>query len=133
MFSISGAREFEAALDKMVTEVEVATVEALTASAKQVEAAAKERISGPPRWLRGEHFPREGGPGVVTGRLRDAIRTFAPVRTGVGVYSVTVKPDGLVYAARTERRYPYMTPAKAAAPGFVHPTFRDRWAAALRR
>lgn len=139
---IIGLHEFEAAMTKMVADVEAVTRAAVVEGAHAIEAAAKKRATGPARWRKGVNYPREGGPGVVTGALRRSIMVVGPLRTGVGGFRALVGPT-VVYGRAIELGhprwqrsggYPYMAPGLAdALAGPLTNIFQRRWAGAIGR
>lgn len=139
---IIGLSEFSAAMDKMIASVEAGTSAAVVEGAHAIEAAAKKRATGPARWRKGQNFPREGGPGVVTGTLRRSITVVGPLRTGIGGYRALVGPTAVYGRAielghpRWHRSggYPYMAPGLSdALSGPLTAIFERRWAGAIRR
>lgn len=140
-FRLLGLGEFKAGIDKLLVQMEAATSEAVVLAAHEVEAAAKIEATGAARWRNGKNFPRDGGPGVVTGTLRRSITVLGPMRIGLGSFRALVGPT-VVYGRavelglarwRHQGGYPYMRPGlEKALAGRVPAIFRNRWAAAWR-
>lgn len=142
IFHLDGLTAFEAAIERIVAAVESSTAAAVVEAAHAVEAAAKVEASGPARWRKGQNFPREGGPGVVSGTLLRSITVLGPVRLGVGTYRAVVGPTAIYGRAvelghpRWHRSggYPYMAPGlEKALAGPVPAIFERRWAGAIGR
>ena len=150
-----GVRGFEAGLRELTVRADVASRDATRFVAAALIRQAKVNASGPPRLAGKERRTRfgttlahrDGGPGVVTGRLRNSIVVTSQGRYGLHGWQVTVAPT-VIYSRRLElgfngtdsigRRYqqppyPYFTPAYRFTLTVVAPAaYRRAYAVALR-
>jgi hypothetical protein len=143
----TGAREFGAALDRIVVAEELATKRAVEKVALAVVRQAKVNSTGPPRLFKeGTQGARPGtGPGVVSGRHRNSIKVLGsgPIPRG---WAADVGPT-MVYSRRLElgftgtdsagrvydqQPYPYLRPAMEFVTRIVaQRVFREEWAKAM--
>ncbi|MET8627929.1 hypothetical protein ABZW30_30020 [Kitasatospora sp. NPDC004669] len=130
--------ELHAGLDRMMHDVDHATVAALKATQNLAKQSVRARMRGRPRWdhrgasdrtgdavnlnLNPHHQPRQGGPGRLTGALARGVggvrkprKTPAGFAGGVGVGGGVRN----LYKGRTEARFAYLKPGvDAALPAF---------------
>ncbi len=145
---LTGLAAFQARLNRMIAEVDVATEAAAAAGGHLVEGQIKDNLSrySHPKGTRTTSPPGEP-PAVVTGTLRRSLIVEGPARIGFGMYEARVGPAGVVYArvqelgGRTGRNgatvlppRPYVKPGlqKVLDDGSLQATFHTAWAGALR-
>lgn len=130
-----GLGELHHELDSMSKDADRATRAAVVRASARLRALVRGNISGPPRWVKGRHQPRGGGPGNRTGATRKGIHTLAPRRTAGGWEGKVSAMGGArnQYAARLEAAYPFMRPAYEAWAEEAGQVFEAEWEKAFAR
>ena len=87
--NLAGLKEFSAAIDKMMADVDIATRLAVSKGISVIERQAKENATGRP------------GPNIGFGNLRRSIRSTPVQALGAGSYMAEVGPR-MIYGRRIE-------------------------------
>ena len=87
--NLAGLKEFSAAIDKMIADVDIATHLAVSKGISVIERQAKENATGRP------------GPNIEFGNLRRSIRSTPVQALGAGSYMAEVGPR-MIYGRRIE-------------------------------
>ena len=135
-----GVPEFGAALEAMTRRVDNGTKQAVRDWESLAERQIKTNATGPARWRNGQNFPRDGGPGNVSGNLRRGIKTEGPVRRGTAwvgwvgptaIYSRAVELGNPRW--KRKKGYPFVEPALRFINRMI-PTIAARaWSRAMKR
>jgi len=131
---LRGVAEWGAAMTGLVASMDVAVRKSVNEGAYLQKKMVRANMGGSPRWDAQRHinYPRGGGPGEVTGKLRSGVGYIPIVRRGFGHYSTILKAKRK-YAAKVERQYPYFTPAVRESTPAVDAVFLRNYAAVIAR
>ena len=122
------------AVDGLVVGMDAAVRKSVNEGALLQKKAVRANMGGSPRWDAQRHinYPRGGGPGEVTGKLRSGVGYLPIIRRGFGHYSTILKAKRK-YAAKVERQYPYFQPAVRESTPAVDAIFLRAYAEVLAR
>lgn len=146
-----GLAEFDAALGRMVRDIDTATLAALKATQALAKKSVKSGMRGAPRWdhrgasqrtgptvtlnRKAHHVPRSGGPGRLTGTLQRGVGGVRrPVKTPAGYSGGVGVGGGLrnLYKKRTEGKYPYLEPGIKRAEPAMGRVWTEAWGRAVK-
>ncbi len=130
--TLKGVAEWGAAMTGLVASMDAAVRKSVREGAVIQQKAAQANIGGAPRWVNGVNYPRGGGPGEISGKLAKGIKYSPVLKTGSARYSTTLR-SSVIYANKTESRYPYFQPGVRASTPAVDLVFLKNYAEVIAR
>ncbi len=153
-FATKGVKTFIKSTEQVDARMNVATIAALKANQNKIKSAVKANLKGQPRWTQKgrnritgpnfqvegttgqHHFPRDGGPGKMTGVLYKGVGGVRKPREYRGMFyggvGVGAKPNN-VKKRVLEAKYPYFRPAVEKTEPLMSKTYENGWARAMNR
>jgi hypothetical protein len=153
-FAMKGAKTFVKGTEQVETRMNIATIAALKANQNKIKTAVKANLRGAPRWsqkgknritgpnfqVQGttgqNHYPRDGGPGRMTGVLYKGVGGVRKPKEFRGMFyggvGVGAKPNN-VKKRVLEAKYPYFRPAVEKTEPLISQTYEKGWSRAMNR
>ena len=153
-FAFKGVKVFRDSTKELEDEVAKATIAGIKANQNKLKVAIRANLRGEPRWTQkgknritgpnfqvqgtmGQHnFPRDGGPGRMTGVLYKGVGGVRRPRQFNGTYyggvCIGAKPNN-VKKGVLEAKFPYFRPAVEKVGPFMGATNEKGWLRAMNK